>query len=309
MGTEFSIVVPVYNSARTLNTLFERLKKTLSKITENYEVILVDDGSEDCSWSILKGLHNMDKRFKVFRFMKNFGQHQAMMCGFKYCRGALVITMDDDLQHPPEEIPKLISEINTHDSVDVVNGLPENRKHSAFKNVGSALMNVISKLVFSNQKNVHMSSFRIIRGNIVKEISKSRTRNPAIGHMLLAVTDKVRNIKVKHDKRGVGKSGYRLDKLIKLTFDNILNYSSIPLRLVSFIGFGSFIISFFLAILYLIQYLMGYIKEPGWTTLTLMILFFSGLILFSFGIVGEYLLRMIKEVNSHPQYVIAEREI
>jgi len=306
---EYSIVIPVYNSEHTLEILCRRLQQTLSKITENYEVILVDDGSQDASWSVLARLHNSDKRIKVIRFTKNFGQHHATICGFKYCGGKFVITMDDDLQHPPEEIPKLISEIELNPGLDLINGMPEKTKHPFFKSAGRVVMRGLSKIIFSNQENVNMSAFRIINSRLAKEISKSRTRAPAVGYMLLALTDKVKNIKVKFNKRVSGKSGYGIGQVIKLTLDNILNFSALPLRLVSVLGVGTAILSALLSIFYIIQFFSGRIGEAGWITLVLLILFFSGVILFSFGIVGEYLFRLIKEVNSFPRYFVIEKKI
>lgn len=304
----YSIVVPVYKSKDSLRQLYERIDSAFENIDGHYELILVDDCSRDGTWTVMKTLHNLDPRVKIVGLARNFGQHNALMCGFSFASGDFVITMDDDLQNPPEEIPRLIDAI-TGSELDVVYGLPRKKQHSLFKNTGSRVFLYLLSVIFRNSPCVRISSFRIVRRPIIDHIIKINTPNPLVGPLLLKVTDNIGTTTVDHHKRFSGRSTYSPVKLARQFLHGILYNSTLPLKAV--FGLGTFCLCLCAALstYYLLAYFAGVITVSGWTTLVLLTLFFSGVIMFSMGIVGEYLLRILQELSKTPQYVIRDKEM
>ena len=305
---KYSVVVPVYRSERTLSVLRERIDAVFKKIDQNYELILVEDCGGDNSWEIMKEMHKNHPEVKCVRLSRNFGQHNALVCGFKLARGKYIITMDDDLQNPPEEIPKLIEVIEKFDT-DVVCGIPDSRKHSTWRNFGSHFFLKIISNIFGKDQRFRLSSFRIIRSDIAKHVSAFPTPNPVVGALLMKVTERFETISVKHSPRFVGKSTYTPIKLFRHFLNGILYHSDFPLKAVSVMGVSCLLLSILLSIYYLLRYLTGNIGVSGWTTIVLLILFFSGIGMFSMGLVGEYLLRIIQEVKGIPAYIIRDEEL
>ncbi|MBN1225802.1 MAG: glycosyltransferase family 2 protein [Deltaproteobacteria bacterium] len=308
MKPEFSIVIPVFHGAKTLPDLCNRIAKVFNNISQNYEIILVDDASTDDSWQVMQKLRKGDAKIKLIQQMRNFGQHQALLCGLRHSVGDFVITMDDDLQHLPEEIPKLITTIKADDSNDVVVGAYITKKHSWFRNLGTKLINDTTSHIFGKDPKLQLTSFRIIRRHIVDELNKNKSSSPRIGLILLTITKKISSVPVQHHTRLHGCSGYSFPRMVANTLDNILTYSSLPLRLVSYVGFASSFLSFLLGIYYVLKYFLKGIGVTGWTTTILLLLFCFGVLLFSMGIVGEYLIRIMREVTNQPQYIIRKKE-
>lgn len=308
MTIEYSVVIPVYRAAESLAELHERLTKALDGFGGDYEIILVDDASPDDSWRVMQELRRGDPRVKLIQHMRNFGQHKAVLCGLEHASGEYVVTMDDDLQHPPEEVPKLVEAVRGDDGVDVVIGAYEVKQHSWFRNLGTKVLDRISAYVFRTDRRLKLTSFRVLRSSVVREVIKDRRQCPRVGHLVLAVTNRIRNVPVRHDPREHGRSGYSFRRLVSDALDNILSNSSLPLQVVSFLGFGSSAASLILAVYYICRYLFGAIGVPGWTTTTLLLLFFSGAVLFSLGIVGEYLIRILREVQKSSRSIIRKKE-
>jgi glycosyltransferase involved in cell wall biosynthesis len=306
---EYSIVIPVYNSEKSLTELYNRLSNTIKNITLDYEIILVDDDSHDNSWQVMKKLREKDKKVKIIQNMRNYGQHFALMCGFRHSKGKYIITMDDDLQNPPEEIIKLINEIKKDDYYDIVIGYPIKKKHNFFRNFISSMANRMNSYFFDKSKNLRMSSFRIIKRNIIDIIITIQNPNFVIDPTLLKITRRIKNVDVKHDKRKYGKSQYNLKKIMRMSLDNILMNSTLPLRLVSILGILIAFLSFGYGFYVIFLWIFRGISIIGWTSTILSILFFSGIILISMGIIGEYLIRIIKVTNQRSQYFIREKEI
>lgn len=304
-----SVVVPVYRSQATLHELHQRLSQALSETGLGYEIILVDDASPDDSWSIMKELRQTDERVKIIQHMRNFGQHQALLCGMAHSCGEIIITMDDDLQHPPEEIPKLLNALQEDDEIDAVLGAYNVKRHNVFRNLATGLLVSITNWVFQNDRSLPITSFRAIRWAVVEQMLLDQSIYPRINFMLLGITNRIQGVPVRHEPRKHGNSTYSLRRLTSDAMTNILSNSSLPLQLISYIGFASSILSFLLAIYYLYRYFSGGILVAGWTTLVLLTLFTSGMMLFSFGVVGEYLIRILKEVRKPPRYIIRSKEL
>jgi glycosyltransferase involved in cell wall biosynthesis len=304
----YSIVVPVYNSEKSLEELSSRIDTTFKRIEGVYELILVDDGSSDTSWHVMQKLRRQNPQVKIIRLMRNFGQHNALICGLHHASGEYILTMDDDLQHPPEEIPKMIEAIrNSNDDV-IFGGLRE-KKHSLIKNIGSYCFRRSMHLLFKHHPKIRISSFRIFRRQVLQHILQDKTPNPVIGPMLFSVTNKVGTIEVEHNCRVYGRTTYTMTKLVRQFLHAVLYYSAAPLKAIFWVGITSILLSFILACYYLIRYLREEITVPGWMTLVLLVLFFSGSIMFSLGIIGEYLLRIVQEVRWSPQYLIRDKEM
>jgi len=304
----YSIIIPVYNSELTLIELYERIKKVFDEmLKEEFELILVNDSSRDNSWQIMKELHNHDSRIKIINLARNFGQHAALLCGLHYFQGDFVIMMDDDLQHPPEEIPKLIKAINENPEIDVVFGNYIIKHHNWYRNLGSNIINKLGKIIDKRDSQIKVTSFRIIRGDLANKISKVDIQYPRIGNLILYYTNKVMTIDVEHQERVYGRSGYHLFRLIKDFLSIIISNSTLPLKLISLIGIIISFISLLLTIYFIIRYFVKGITVQGWTSLIVTITFFSGFILFTLGIIGEYLIRILIEAKKMPVYV--ERDV
>ncbi|MGV8979977.1 glycosyltransferase family 2 protein [Clostridium sp.] len=218
-----SVVVPVYNSGDSLEHFYNVLSKELNKICDDYEIIMIDDGSLDNSYEKMEKLHDIDSRVKVIQLDGNFGQQNALMCGFHYSRGEYIVTMDDDMQHPPEEIRKLKKKID--EGYDVVYGIPIIKQHSIYRKMGSKMTDYMFNKICSKPKNIKVSSFRIIRKNIINEIIKDNTSFVYISAITLKNTRSISNVEVKHNARKFGKSNYDFYKLLKLFIKLYIYYS------------------------------------------------------------------------------------
>ena len=306
----YSVVVPVYNSEPTLHELYKRVRAVFDDtMHEEFELILVDDGSKDGSWNVMEELHDLDPRVKIIQQARNFGQHPALLCGFHYVNGDFVITMDDDLQHPPEEIPKLAKVMNERDDVDVIIAKYEGRKHNIIRRMGTWVSVYATSKMLGKPRDLEITSFRLIRRFIVDAIIQMNVRLPQIGNLLVQTSNRIINVPVKHDARKYGKSGYSFSRLVKDLLYDITTNSAFPLILVRDIGIVSFVTSIILAFYFLIRYfLYGYSVE-GWTSTILIILASNGLLLLSIGIIGEYLMHILDEARKMPNYVERRRKL
>lgn len=306
----YSVVVPVYNSEKTLDELYTRVKNAFENtIKEDFELILVDDFSKDRSYSVMEKLHDEDARVKIVQLAKNCGQHNALLCGFSLVSGDYVVTIDDDLQHPPEEIIKLIDHMSANPDLDAVIGSYEEKKHSWYRNIGSMMSGAIGKISKRNPLGFKMTSFRLIRANIVELMMRIHISTPRIGYLLTQVTYRVDNVIVHHDARKYGRSQYSLKRLIRDFSNSLFTNTVFPLIVVRNIGILSCIFSVILAMVYLIRYMVSGISVTGWITIVLLILLFSGLILFAIGIVGEYLMRILEEAKKVPNFYIRRKKM
>ena len=298
----YSVVIPVYNSKLTLEKLSDRLRTVFETISEDFEIIFVDDGSQDGSWQKLKEMRNKDNRIKIIQLMRNFGQHNALMCGFNFVSGDYVITMDDDLQNPPEEIPKLINKIS--EGYDIVYGKYISKKHSTFRNIGSKLIQLVYKKVFSVQNN--LTAFRIIKRPLVKSILKYEKSYVFIDGLLAWNTKNIGFVHVLHHERKVGKSGYAFKKLFALSLNMITNFSIVPLQISSIMGLLFAVLGFIMATYFLLKKIIYDIPVAGYTSLIIAITIFAGIQLLTLGLIGEYIGRIHLNINKKPQYEIRE---
>lgn len=306
----YSVVVPVYNSEHTLHELYERVSKVFDEtLHEDFEMILVDDGSKDHSYEVMEELHDKDNRVKIIQQARNFGQHPALLCGFKYVKGDFIITMDDDLQHPPEEIPKLVQVMNERDDVDVIIAKYEGRQHNIIRRMGTWVSVYATSKMLKKPRDLEITSFRLIRRFIVDAIVKMDVHLPQIGNLLVQTSNRIINVPVHHDARKYGKSGYSFKRLAKDLIYDITTNSAFPLIVVRDLGITSFIISVVLALFYLVRYFLYGVSVEGWTTLVLFMLGYNGVILLSIGIIGEYLMHILDEAKKMPNYVERRKKL
>ncbi|MCR5794669.1 MAG: glycosyltransferase family 2 protein [Solobacterium sp.] len=308
--TMYSVVVPVYNSEHTLETLYERLEKVFDEeMKEPFELLLVDDGSHDHSWDVMTKLRSRDERVKIFQMTRNFGQPAAVLCGFHYVSGDIIITMDDDLQHRPEEIPKMAKVLEERDDVDVVLARYQNRKHNFIRGLGTWVQMKATTMMLDKDPDLELTSFRMIRRVIVDAIKDTTVHRPQIGNLLVAFSSRMVNVDVQHDARAYGHSGYSFRKLAKTLMYDITTHTAFPLIVIRDIGIVTFLISLIMGIVILVRFFLGHITVEGWTSMILVMLAMGGLTLLSIGMLGEYLMHVLDETKKNPHYVVRRKEM
>jgi undecaprenyl-phosphate 4-deoxy-4-formamido-L-arabinose transferase len=304
MMPSISVVIPVYCGVNTVQQVVEGVVRILAEAGIAFEIILVDDGSPDETWSILHRIHQERPNvIKAIQLMRNFGQHNAIMCGLRHAKGDYIITMDDDGQHPPEEIPKLLRAIE-QTGADVVYGVPRERSHAPWRNLGSWIVVTFYKLVF--RTHVTPSAFRVMRRQVVEAILSYDLNYTYIDGLLAWNTDRIAQIEVEHRPRKLGQSGYNFAKLFTLAMNLFTNFSLLPLQIVSATGFVVALAGLVLGLYYFVQKIVGNIAVPGYASLIVAVLFLGGLQLLALGIIGEYLGRIHLNINKQPQYSIRE---
>ncbi len=259
----FSVVVPVYRGARTLEALHRRLAAVMEGLGESFEILLVDDSSDDDSWTVIRALADRDPRVRGLRLMRNSGQANATMAGLADARGDLFINLDDDLQHPPEEIPKLVAALSADPDLDMVVGVPRQKRHSLWRNLASGLLNRLSRSVFGKERSFQITTFRILRRRAVEPLLAMNLPNPTPGAMLQTITPRSTTVAVDHAPRGEGRSGYTLAKMVNKTVHMLLGFSTFPLRSLALAGIAGVGLSLVLGIYYLAKYLSGRIGVPA----------------------------------------------
>ena len=300
---DLSIVIPVYNSEKTIGIVVDQLHSLLNG-KARFEIILINDGSVDRSLEVLLSIFNQYDNVKVVNLSKNFGEHNAVMAGLNNAEGAYVITMDDDLQNPPEEILKLIAEAEK--GYDVIYAQYPVKKQSLFRNMGSEINNLMAKALIKKPGGMKLNSFRIMKSYVVKEVIRYKAPYPYIDGLVLRVTRNIGTIMVEHRERKEGRSNYTLRKLVGLWLNGFLNFSITPLRSFIYGGFIFALTGFLLAIAIIVDDLFFESTIPGWTSLITATLVFSGVQLLSIGMLGEYIGRIFLTQNLTPQYVVKD---
>lgn len=310
MGTDaanISIVIPVYRSGACLPELLRQLTRQLEEMDRPYEIVLVDDASPDDSWAVIKELVPGYSSVTAIRLMRNRGQAFATLCGLEHARGEIVVTMDDDLQHSPDQLPKLLDTLESDPEIDCVFAYFEQKQHAKYRNLGSRALRWVNARAFGLPRDLRASSFRAMRKPLAEAILRHQTLNPAIAALLYGSTRRIVSVPVEHAERFAGRSTYTLTKQFRLALDNICNVSMLPLRAVSLFGMGTCVFSAVLVAVFLYHYLIGHTEVAGWTSVVVLISFFSGVILLSLGVIGEYIVRILREVRGAPRYVERER--
>lgn len=298
---DISIVVPVYNSANTLEKLYSLIDTSLASY--KFQIVFVNDCSHDNSWQKLEKIYTENsKKVIAINLDKNAGQHIALFCGMQLVNGKYIVTLDDDLQIHPKEILKLLESIKK-EHADVVYGVFPEKKHSKIRNNGSNFFGKLFSTYASTPRNG--SSFKIVKREIINQIAEHNHHNIYIDELLAWYSKKTSFVEIEHNKRQEGNSGYSFASLVKLALGLFINYTALPLKIITFLGIFSSLISFILGIYFLYQ---KYVQDVplGFTALIVTIFFSTGLILFSLGIIGEYLSRIYLVQSGKPAYKIKE---
>ena len=303
MNPSISVVIPVYNSESILPILVARLLEALKSICSNYEILLINDGSQDKSWKSIQKLSDKNKQVRGVNFRRNFGQHNALLCGIRLAQHDVIITMDDDLQHPPEEIHKLVQRLN--EGYDVVYGIPAKLVHSSWRNFSSGFTKRFLGKILGIEGIKYISAFRAFKKELRTAFDQFDSPNVIIDALLRWGTDKFGTVEVNEQHRTVGRSNYDLFKLAKFTMLVLTGFSTVPLRFVSLIGF--FLTLFGITVLVFMLVKAFFDGDfPGFPFLASIISIFSGAQLFGLGILGEYLARVFNRSMRVPTYVIGE---
>jgi len=301
----YSVVIPVYNSATMLEELHGRLTNTMQDLGKPYEIIFVEDCGPDHAWDVLERLAAADEHTTAIQLMHNSGQSSATLCGMANADGQFIITMDDDLQHPPEELPLLIDAMNPN--YDVVMGVPREKQHPLFRRLGSSFIHFLNCRMLGKDRSLRFTSFRVIRRPVVEGLLSLRTLSPALGPMLNSITRRIGNVVVQHHARKEGRSGFTVRRIFQQTMSNLVGYSMLPLRVLAIAGIVGISCSIALALVLLVRYMMGDITVPGWTSTALLLVVLSGFNFFAFAVLGEYVLRILQQVNWTPQYLVRNK--
>jgi len=306
MDPYLSVVIPVYNEEANLPELLDRLTATLAPLGRPYEIVLVNDGSRDRSLPLLREAAARDPHLVVVDFNRNYGQHAAVFAGFEVSRGEVVVTIDADLQNPPEEIPKLVAKME--EGYDVVGSIRVQRQDSALRKIASRIVNRMTALATGVQLSDYGCMLRAYRRPVVKVLSESHEISTFIPVLADLFAGRVTEIPVAHSERKHGESKYSLLKLVRLQFDLMTSFSVLPLRVTMGIGVVMAVVSILIALV-LVAGRLIYGQEwavSGVFTLFALVFFFLGIQLFAIGLLGEYVGRIYQEVRRRPRFVIRQ---
>jgi undecaprenyl-phosphate 4-deoxy-4-formamido-L-arabinose transferase len=300
--TTLSVVVPVYGSEPTIPDLARQLTLTLDNLIEHYEIILVNDGSPDGSWTAIEQAAKLYPALRAINLMRNYGQHNALLAGIRAARHAVIVTLDDDLQNPPEEIPKLLAKLE--EGYDVVYGTPLTMQHGLWRNIASRITKLALKSVMGAETASKVNAFRAFRTQLRDGFAEYRSPFVSIDVLLTWSTKRFTNVDVRHSPRSIGVSNYTFGKLVTHALNMMTGFSTWPLQLASLIGFAFTLFGFAVLAYVLGRYLVLGYSMPGFPFLASIIAIFSGAQLFSLGIIGEYLARMHFRMMERPPYVV-----
>jgi undecaprenyl-phosphate 4-deoxy-4-formamido-L-arabinose transferase len=297
-----SIVIPVYNEEGNLANLFARLYPVMQGLAKPFEIIFTDDGSRDRSLQILTDLAARHPEVRVVEFNGNFGQHMAILAAFEISRGEIVVTLDADLQNPPEEIPKLVAEMEK--GHDVVGSIRQQRQDTFFRKTASLLVNIVTRKMTGMRMTDYGCMLRAYHRNVVNNINRCQETTTFIPALAQTFSASPSEVPVAHAERAEGESKYSLYKLIRLNFDLMTGFSVVPLQLFALLGVMTSLFSVAFAIFLLVRRFIVGAEVEGVFTLFAILFFFVGITIFGIGIVGEYVGRIYQEVRRRPRYVV-----
>lgn len=311
-----SVVIPCFRSGDWIDALAAQIVATLDARPDDapgagpFEVVLVHDASDVQTWEAISRAAAADPRVRGLDMAYNVGQFKATLCGFEHARGRLIVTMDDDFQHPIDALDSLLAPLFAGGEADqldcVFADFHHHKQHSLVRNAGSGLANWLNAQLHGKPKDVRLSSYRAIRRATARAAVLHRTAFPILGPLLLRVSRRVTSVPIPHQERQHGTTTYTLRQLVRIVMDNVVLSTTWPLRWVAVLGLLSAAGSFVLGLSYLLRFFGDGIGVPGWTTQVLLTAFFGGVTLFTLGLLGEYLARIVDETARPPRYVLRD---
>jgi glycosyltransferase involved in cell wall biosynthesis len=302
----YSVVIPVFNSRDIVGATVKDVVTFFEGRNETFEVVLVNDGSQDGSWEVVRDLATADPRIVAVRFLRNFGQHNANLAGFAEARGTWIVTMDDDGQNPAEEIAHLVDAAAAGDH-DVVFGRFDKKKASSVRGLGTRLMAMMNRRIFGKPKDLTVSNFRLLHRDVVQRILDSGNTYPYITGQALLYSASPGNADVRHLPRAGGQSTYSLRKIVSLMLRIMFSYSPAPLQLMAGLGAVVAISSFGIGVIYLIHGMVSDSQVEGWTTVVVLLAFLNGVAIAMLSMLGEYMVRTLRQVTDRRSYLVADK--
>lgn len=301
---KISFVIPCYNSERTIESVVKEIENTIKKV-DQYEIILVNDCSKDNVWNKIKKLTEKNKNIKAVNFSKNFGQHSALMAGYRFSTGDIVVSVDDDGQIPIDEVYSLIDKLD--EGYDVVYASYAKKKHSFFRNLGTKANNYMCEKMLGKPKEIMITSFFAAKSYIIDEMIKYYNPYAYVPGLVLRSTNNIASVPVNHREREIGESGYNFKKLLSLWINGFTAFSIIPLRASMLAGVLFSFVGFIYMIYIIIKKFMVPSVPVGYSSMLSIILLMGGIILLVLGMIGEYIGRIYININNSPQYIIKEK--
>ncbi len=303
--SRISFVIPCYRSARTIEKVVDEIRATMETLLDySYEIVLVNDCSPDETFTVLKKLASEDERIIAINLARNFGQHAALMAGFRHTTGDIVVALDDDGQTPADEVGKLIDKLE--EGYDVCYAKYNHKKHSAFRNFGSRVNERMTRVMLGKSKELYISSYFAVKRFILNDMLRYENCYPYVIGLVLRTTKNICNVDVNHREREIGESGYTLKKLLTLWMNGFTAFSVVPLRIATYGGLFCAFVGFVYAIYTIVRKFIDNSAPMGYYVTICAILIIGGVLMMMLGLIGEYVGRMYITMNNAPQYVIRE---
>jgi undecaprenyl-phosphate 4-deoxy-4-formamido-L-arabinose transferase len=301
-----SFVIPCYRSESTLPHVIAEIEEKMDAIKRyQYDIFLVNDCSPDGTFQVIRRLCQEHENIRGIDFSRNFGQHAALMAGLRHSDGDYVVCLDDDGQTPANEVDKLLEKLE--EGYDAVYARYDHKQHSAFRNMGSRLNELMTRMMLQKPAELYISSYFAVRRFVVEDMARYENSYPYVIGLVLRATRNITNVSVTHREREVGTSGYTLKKLIGLWFNGFTAFSVKPLRITTAVGGASAVVGFLYGIYTIVKRFLNPAVPMGFSSLMSALVFFGGMIMLMLGLIGEYIGRIYISLNNSPQYVIREK--
>ena len=306
---KISFVIPCYRSENTVGHVVDEIKETMEKLYKakgyTYEIVLVNDSSPDNTMGTIRKLCDQDENIKGIGFARNFGQHAALMAGLRATDGDFVVCLDDDGQTPADEVDKLLEKLE--EGYDAVYASYGHKQHSAFRNLGSKVNEIMTRVMLDKPAELYISSYFAVKRFIVEDMIRYENSYPYVIGLVLRATKNITNVSVNHRDREEGRSGYTIKKLLALWFNGFTAFSVKPLRIATCLGVFCAFMGFAYGLFTIIKKLVNPAVPMGFSSMMAALVFFGGMIMIMLGMIGEYIGRIYISLNNSPQYVIRER--